>query len=58
VPVQVSRAYGTCSICELQCRVWEVEEPGVLLCRICLRLLVNRLPYDAFVRQDSATRLD
>jgi hypothetical protein len=41
VPVQVSRAYGTCSICELQCRVWEVEEPGVLLCRICLRLLVD-----------------
>jgi hypothetical protein len=41
VPVRVKRPYGTCSVCELQSRVWEVESEGVLLCGLCLRLLVD-----------------
>lgn len=40
VAVRVKRAYGTCSVCELQSRVWEAESIGALLCGICLRLLV------------------
>lgn len=38
--VRVKRPYGTCSVCELQSRVWEVESIGALLCGICLRLLL------------------
>lgn len=41
MPVRVKRPYGTCSVCELQSRVWEVESEGVLLCGVCLRLLVD-----------------
>ena len=41
MPVRVKRPYGTCSVCELQSRVWEVEVDGVLLCGVCLRLLVD-----------------
>ena len=39
--VRVKRPYGTCSVCELQSRVWEVESEEVLLCGVCLRLLVD-----------------
>jgi hypothetical protein len=41
MPVRVPKPYGRCSVCELDSRVWEIEEPGVLLCGICLRLLVE-----------------
>jgi hypothetical protein len=40
VPVRVAKPFGTCSVCELQSRVWVVESEQVLLCGICLRLLM------------------
>jgi hypothetical protein len=40
VPVKVAKPFGTCSVCELESRVWEVESSGALLCSICLRLLM------------------
>ena len=40
VRAKVAKPFGTCSVCELQSRVWEVESVGALLCGICLRLLL------------------
>lgn len=41
MPVKSKGEYGTCSVCELQCRVWEVESDDALLCGVCLRLLIG-----------------
>ena len=41
VRAKVAKPFGSCSVCELQSRVWEVESEQVLLCGVCLRLLVD-----------------
>lgn len=34
------KPFGTCSVCEMVARVWEVESTDEILCGVCLRLLV------------------
>jgi hypothetical protein len=41
VPVKVAKPFGTCSVCEIRARVWEVESADLKICRICLKLLVQ-----------------